>query len=74
MSEIFINEQVTDEVKRRALGADTPILEVRRDTKTKKLVFIGYDGLVRALENGAPVEEYLMDKIAKVRKAMVKEN
>jgi hypothetical protein len=68
MSEIFANEQVSTAITKRAYGANTEkVLEVRVDTATGELIFIGTDALAKALEYGINVEKYLTDKLTQMR-------
>jgi hypothetical protein len=74
-SEIFHNDggKIPDEITRRLLDSDE-VLTVRLDRKRAKLIFMGTDVLTEVLSRGVPLEQYLTEKVAQAREALVKEN
>lgn len=74
MTKQYHDAEVTGEVEKAAYNNDTvPILEVRADTATGELIFIGTQGLISAMRYGIEVERYLQEKIAHVRKQFASE-
>lgn len=66
MSEIYSDDEVTQDVRDRAYEGTERILEVRVNPETHQLIFIGTGALVGAMAF-IDVERYLAEKLSQMR-------
>lgn len=62
------------EADKKLADSGVPVLRVVYNPQTETFAFFAYGALTVLLENGANVEQYLVEKLAEARRRLIKQN